>query len=101
MTDHLRPAITRRTSSALQPLGPLLVAELEGRQRQYRAQGYNGTADKLADMASSEGVAQMPNSAFETECRVPKNAERCRLDVDLASFPDRALGIISGALQLV
>jgi hypothetical protein len=41
----------------------------------------------------------MPNSAFAPECRVPENAERCRLGLDLASLADRALGIISGVLQ--
>jgi hypothetical protein len=46
-------------------------------------------------------MAKMPNSAFAPECRVPENAERCRLHVDLTSFADRALGIISGALQVV
>jgi len=41
----------------------------------------------------------MPNSAFAPECRVPENAERCRLGLDLAGLADRALGIISGVLQ--
>jgi lactate/malate dehydrogenase, NAD binding domain len=59
---------------------------------------------KLLDQNAAiyrEIVPQMPNSAFSSECRVPENAERCRLDVDLTSFADRALGIISGALQVV
>ena len=34
-----------------------------------------------------EPVAKMPNSAFSPECRVPENAERCRLGLDLASLP--------------
>ena len=44
-------------------------------------------------------MSKMPNSAFEAECRVPENAERCRLGLDLAGLADRALGIISGVLQ--
>ena len=45
----------------------------------------------------AECVAKMPNSAFSPECRVPENAERCRLGLDLAGLADRALGIISGS----
>ena len=44
--------------------------------------------------ANRKGVPQMPNSAFAPECRVPENAERCRLGLDLASLADRALGIV-------
>jgi hypothetical protein len=39
-------------------LEPLLAAVLEERQREYHAQGYNETADVLAQMASSNGVAR-------------------------------------------
>jgi hypothetical protein len=46
-----------------------------------------------------EAMSEMPNSAFTAECRVPENAERCGLGLDLASLADRALGIISGVLQ--
>jgi hypothetical protein len=50
---------------------------------------------------SQEGdiVPIMPSSAFSAECRVPENAERCRLGLDFSQLADRALGIISGALQ--
>ena len=51
------------------------------------------------DRSNREGMAKMPNSAFAPECRVPENAERCRLGLDLAGLADRALGIISGVLQ--
>jgi hypothetical protein len=53
----------------------------------------------LLERTNSECVAKMPNSAFSPECRVPENAERCRLGLDLASLAYRALGIISGVLQ--
>jgi hypothetical protein len=29
-------------------------------------------------------MAEMPNSAFAPECRVPENAERCRLGLDFS-----------------
>jgi hypothetical protein len=58
MTDHLQPPITRRAFSAHQPLGPLLAAVLNVRQREYRAQGHNETAHALARMALHCGVAR-------------------------------------------
>ena len=39
-------------------------------------------------------MSKMPNSAFEAECRVPENAERCRLGLDFSQLADRALGIV-------
>jgi hypothetical protein len=29
-------------------------------------------------------MSEMPNSTFPTECRVPENAERCRLGLDFS-----------------
>jgi hypothetical protein len=53
----------------------------------------------LLERTNSECVSKMPNSAFSTECRVPENAERCRLSLDFSQLADRGLGIISGVLQ--
>jgi len=39
-------------------LEPLLTAVLQERQREYRAQGHNETADALARMALHCGVAR-------------------------------------------
>jgi hypothetical protein len=48
MTDHLRPALTRRASSAQQPLGPLLTALLKKQQQDFRAQSKKAAANILA-----------------------------------------------------
>ena len=68
----------------------------EGRQVPF---GIFPCSIKTKQRQRGKSVAQMPNSAFSPECRVPENAERCGLGLDLASLADRALGIISGVLQ--
>jgi hypothetical protein len=58
MTDHLREAIPRRARFAHRSFRSLLIADLKQRQRQYRDQGHNETADTLARITKpAPGVA--------------------------------------------
>jgi hypothetical protein len=61
MADHSRTVLARRASPAHHDFRTLLAAVIERRQQEYRAQGRDATADAIARIAASTGMARLVN----------------------------------------
>jgi hypothetical protein len=59
------------------------VTEVGGEHRELLFDVFAG-AIPVEQRLDGEPMAKMPNSAFPAECRVPENAERCRLGLDFS-----------------